>query len=100
MVVGTTLTTMIKSGIYESLAAGWVSGISISTQASIKKAAMKWANDSNAKVCTVVMPDGVDTLESGDLDGDYYTSALPTVKLQLAKAGYRLAKWLDAIAAA
>jgi len=94
---GATLTTMINTGIYKSLAAGWVSDLDFDTP---QKTAMVWATDSNAKVCTVVMPDGVDTLESGDLDGSYYTGALPTVKLQLAKAGYRLAKWLDAIAAA
>ena len=97
MLVGATLTTMINTGIYKSLAAGWVSDLSLDAS---KKTAMVWATDSNAKVCTVVMPDGVTTLESGDLDGSYYTGALPTVKLQLAKAGYRLAKWLDAIAAA
>lgn len=98
--VGATLTTMINTGIYKSLAAGWVSDLSIATSAKQKATALVWANDSNAKVCTVVMPNGVTTLESGDLDGSYYTSALPTVKLQLAKGGYRLAKWLDAIAAA
>jgi S1/P1 Nuclease len=60
--------------------------------------AMVWASDSNAYVCTEVMPNGVAATESVDLSGAYYTAVLPTVKLQFAKAGYRLAAWLNLIA--
>jgi hypothetical protein len=59
---------------------------------------MVWATDANSYVCTTVIPDGVDATENVDLSGDYYTSVLPTVKLQFAKAGYRLAAWLNLIA--
>ena len=59
---------------------------------------MVWASDSNAYVCTAVMPNGVDATETVDLSGDYYTTVLPVVKLQFAKAGYRLAAWLNLIA--
>ena len=59
---------------------------------------MVWASDSNAYVCTAVMPDGVEATESVDLSGDYYTTVLPVVQLQFAKAGYRLAAWLNLIA--
>ncbi|KAK4611822.1 Nuclease P1 [Fulvia fulva] len=45
------------------------------------------------------MPDGADILESGDLYPTYYNSAIDTIELQIAKGGYWLAKWLDAIAA-
>jgi hypothetical protein len=110
----TTLTTAIKTGTYKSKAAGWIDGLDITDA---KTTSMSWASDSNAYVCSTVMPDGISVLESGDLDGAYYTSAIPVVKLQLAKAGYRyvthiinhfhwiltasrLAAWLDAIAAA
>lgn len=43
------------------------------------------------------MPDGLDALETGDLSTTYYESAIPVVEMQLAKAGYRLAAWLDLI---
>jgi hypothetical protein len=60
--------------------------------------AMIWASDSNAYVCTTVMPNGVEATQEVDLSGDYYTSVLPVVQLQFAKAGYRLAAWLNLIA--
>ena len=59
---------------------------------------MVWASDSNAYVCTTVIPDGVAATEDIDLSGKYYTTVLPVVKLQFAKAGYRLAAWLNLIA--
>lgn len=91
----TTLTTAIKSGTYKSQAAGWLDGMDITDGVS---SAMVWASDSNAYVCTEVIPNGVAATESVDLSGDYYTAVLPTVKLQFAKAGYRLAAWLNLIA--
>ena len=63
-----------------------------------QSSAMVWASDSNAYVCTTVMPNGVSAVENVDLDGAYYTSTLPVVKEQFAKAGYRLAGWLNLIA--
>lgn len=42
---------------------------------------------------------GVSAVENKELDGSYTTTAQPVVKEQIAKQGYRLAKWLDAIAA-
>jgi hypothetical protein len=61
---------------------------------------MVWAKDANAYVCSVVMPNNVTVLEnSDDLYPEYYDSAVDTVELQIAKGGYRLAAWLDAIAA-
>ena len=75
---------------------------------------MVWAKDSNAYVCSTVMPNGVAATENVDLSGSYYTAALPVVQLQFAKAGYRsvtesiqmdakaniyrLAAWLNLIA--
>lgn len=56
-----------------------------------------WARESNQDVCDVVMPHGVEVLEEGDLSGAYTDGAVDTVRLQVAKQGYRLAKLLDAI---
>lgn len=43
------------------------------------------------------MPNGYEVLETGDLSTTYYKSAISTIDLQLAKAGYRLAAWLNLI---
>ena len=79
-------TKAINSGTYKSVAASWVSGLSITNA---KNTALGWARESNAEVCTVVMPKGVAPLESTDLAGSYTTGAQPTVSLQIAKQGYR-----------
>ncbi|TKA28861.1 Nuclease S1 [Salinomyces thailandicus] len=92
----TTLSAEIDSGDYASQADDWVSDLDIDDAVST---ALGWASDANAYVCSVVIPDGQSAVESGDLYPDYYDSAIATIELQVAKAGYRLAKWLDAIAA-
>ena len=48
----------------------------------------------------VVLPDGVDAIVGQELAGDYFQKAAPVIEIQLARAGYRLAKWLDLIAEA
>ena len=62
--------------------------------------AAAWASESNAYVCTTVLKGGLDAVEKKELSGAYTTAAQPVVSLQIAKQGYRLAKWLDAVAAA
>ncbi|ESZ99132.1 hypothetical protein SBOR_0542 [Sclerotinia borealis F-4128] len=92
----TTLTTAIKTGTYSSLKAGWTENNDIDDPIT---SSMVWASDSNAFVCSTVLSKGVASVESGDLSTNgYYTAAIPVVKLQIAKAGYRLAAWLDLIA--
>ncbi|EME40087.1 hypothetical protein DOTSEDRAFT_74820 [Dothistroma septosporum NZE10] len=86
----------IDSGDYESQKSDWISGLDINDA---KSSALDWATDANQYVCSIVMPNGADALESGDLYPTYYNSAIDTIELQIAKGGYRLAKWLDAIAA-
>ncbi|KAI1853386.1 hypothetical protein JX265_000118 [Neoarthrinium moseri] len=93
----TTLTTAIKSGDYKSSAAGWVSGLNINDA---ETTATGWASESNAYVCSTVLKSGISAVENKELSGTYTTTAQPVVKEQIAKQGYRLAKWLDAIAAA
>lgn len=58
---------------------------------------MLWARDANKYVCTTVLPDGPDAVFGKELSGAYYETAIPVVKKQIAKAGYRLAAWLDAV---
>ncbi|KAH9891371.1 nuclease S1 precursor [Xylariomycetidae sp. FL2044] len=93
----TTLTTAIKSGKYASDANSWVRDLSVATANDRTASALEWATESNAHVCTTVLPDGVRAVEDEELSGDYTDLAQPVVALQIAKQGYRLAKWLDAI---
>ncbi|KAI0406210.1 nuclease S1 precursor [Xylaria palmicola] len=96
----TTLTAAINTGEYKSLAAGWITGLSVATAASRQATALKWAAEANAYVCSTVLKGGIGAVENKDLSGAYTTAADPVVKLQIAKQGYRLAKYLDAIVAA
>ncbi|KAK6818826.1 rRNA-processing protein las1 [Apiospora arundinis] len=60
---------------------------------------MKWASESNTHVCESVLPQGASAIVGQELAfGEYYETAVPVIELQVAKAGYRLAKWLDLIA--
>ncbi|KAF6816954.1 s1 p1 nuclease [Colletotrichum sojae] len=90
------LSTEIQSGDFRVASKCWVQGLSLEDPEDM---ALKWASESNAFVCTVVLPKGREGVENLDISGDYTTSAQPTVSMQIAKQGYRLAKWLDAIVA-
>ncbi|KAF2666157.1 hypothetical protein BT63DRAFT_51125 [Microthyrium microscopicum] len=89
----TALTASINTGTYASSKSSWLTGMNVSDATAT---AMVWARDTNALVCTKVIPDGPPTGQ--ELDGAYYTSVVPTVEEQIAKAGYRLAAWLNLIA--
>ncbi|KAJ0338786.1 hypothetical protein COL154_012047 [Colletotrichum chrysophilum] len=90
------LSTEISAGDFKSAAKCWTQGLSL---ADPQDMALQWATESNAFVCTVVLPEGRAGVEGLDISGAYTTSAQPTVSMQIAKQGYRLAKWLDAIVA-
>ncbi|KAF3912528.1 hypothetical protein ABW20_dc0108479 [Dactylellina cionopaga] len=87
----------IEAGIYKDEKAQWNSCTSIDATANCPK---EWATDTNKFVCSVVMPDGVDAVEGKDLSSAYYQKVSPTVRQQLAKGGYRLGAWLNAMAKA
>ncbi|EDN92757.1 hypothetical protein SS1G_08621 [Sclerotinia sclerotiorum 1980 UF-70] len=88
------LTTAIKTGIYKSQAKSWLEDMNIGDPLTT---ALGWAKDSNAFICTTVIPDGAEVLQGKELSGEYYESGIPVVELQVARAGYRLAAWLDMI---
>ncbi|KAF9872351.1 s1 p1 nuclease [Colletotrichum karsti] len=90
------LSTQINSGDFKSAANCWVQGLDLEDP---EGTAVQWATESNAFVCTVVLPEGREAVEGLDISGAYTTSAQPTVSMQIAKQGFRLAKWLDAIVA-
>ncbi|CEN60731.1 hypothetical protein ASPCAL03164 [Aspergillus calidoustus] len=92
----TRLTKKIRSGAYRREAASWIADLDISDP---RATAMGWARDANAYVCTTVIEPGLEYLESTDLAGEYYQAARPVFEELIARAGYRLAAWLDLIAA-
>ncbi|KAM0720907.1 hypothetical protein Q7P37_003192 [Cladosporium fusiforme] len=91
------LTESIKHGKYKYCARSWIQGDDI---ADAQRSAMAWARDTNALVCTVVLGDGREAVESVDLAGAYFDKAVEDVEIQIAKGGYRLAHWLEQLAAA
>ncbi|KAJ8060373.1 hypothetical protein OCU04_010702 [Sclerotinia nivalis] len=80
------LTTAIKTGIYQYQAKSWLEGMDIGDPLTT---ALGWARDSNAFICTTVMPDGAEVLQGRELSGEYYEGCVPVVQLQVARAGYR-----------
>jgi hypothetical protein len=61
--------------------------------------ALEWAREGNKIVCSHVLPEGEEGVTDQELGGEYYEAAVPVVEVQVAKAGYRLAAWLDLIVA-
>ena len=89
-----TLIAEIDTGAYAADKASWISCADISTA---QECALQWATDSNSINCEYVLQ--MD--ESGqELSGAYYNGAKPYIEMQIAKGGYRLGAWLNAIAAA
>ncbi|KAI3327070.1 putative nuclease S1 precursor [Xylariaceae sp. AK1471] len=89
------LTDEIKSGKYLTSSASWVDGLLLDNPIATS---MVWANESNAYICSHVLPEGPATIVGQELAGEYFEKAAPVIELQVAKAGYRLAAWLDLIA--
>ena len=58
-----------------------------------------WADESNAHVCSTVMPHGVEALLKVDLAGSYYDIAVPVVEERIGAAGRRLAAWMRVLLA-
>lgn len=90
------LTTDIKTGTYESQKASWITDIDVTD---VVTTTLPWAQEANAYVCSTVLPKGASAVENVDLDGAYYKTATPVIEIQLARAGVRLAAFLDAIVA-
>jgi hypothetical protein len=43
------------------------------------------------------LPEGPDAIRGQELGSKYFEAAAPVVEVQVARAGYRLAAWLDLI---
>jgi hypothetical protein len=84
-----------ESGKFGAARDEWTEGIDLDDPVATS---MRWANESNAYVCSHVLPDGPAAIVGQELTGEYFERAAPVIELQVARAGYRLAAWLDLIA--
>lgn len=88
------LEARINTGAYKAQKSSWVACANIKTAAAC---ALSWAQDANAFNCQYVLKANETNQE---LSGSYYIGAQPIIELQIAKGGYRLAAWVNALAAA
>lgn len=44
-----------------------------------------------------MLPEGPKAIAGKELGGEYYDKAVPVIETQVARAGYRLAAWLDIV---
>ncbi|KAK0655864.1 S1/P1 nuclease-domain-containing protein [Cercophora newfieldiana] len=90
------LTAEINTGKFNASRLDWLQDVDLEDPTAT---ALAWASEANAYVCTKVLPEGPEAIRGQELGSEYYEAAAPVVELQIAKAGYRLAAWLDLIAA-
>ncbi|GAM86815.1 hypothetical protein ANO11243_048350 [Dothideomycetidae sp. 11243] len=87
----------VQTGVYSSQASSWTSSVNVND---VIDTVTAWSSEANALVCSSVVPNGWDAVQSGDLSEDYYNSVVPTVELQIARAGVRLGAYLDQLSGA
>ncbi|ATY61232.1 nuclease PA3 [Cordyceps militaris CM01] len=89
------LTSEIHEGKWADESESWVKGIDL---ADINGTALAWSRETNALVCSHVLPQGPKAIQGQELSGQYYEDAAPILEKQVALAGYRMAALLDKIA--
>ncbi|KFY69496.1 hypothetical protein V496_00202 [Pseudogymnoascus sp. VKM F-4515 (FW-2607)] len=91
-----TLLGDVEGGVYSPLVGRWREDISLGD---VEGSVMRWAGESNRLVCENVVPEGGwEELQGQELSGEYYDQAIGAVEMQVARAGVRLAEWLDLVA--
>jgi hypothetical protein len=86
---------LIISGSYRHPSKSWLRDANLEDPI---ETALAWATESNAYVCSTVLKGGVDAVKYQELNGTYFETAGPVAQIQIARAGVRLAGWLDLIA--
>lgn len=81
------LTDAILYGRYKAQAENeWLKGMSLGDP---EGSALVWAGESNAFVCSTVLPEGREGVEGAELSGRYFEDAVPVIETLVAMAGYR-----------
>lgn len=92
-----TLHSEIESGKYAGNREGWSSCVN---PANAEECALTWATESNKWMCDYILPVTFPVgFEGQELSGDYFQGAVPIVDELVAKAGWRLAGYLNMIVA-
>lgn len=91
------VTSAIRDGRFKEESGAWLDGVDFADPIGT---ALGWAREGNAYVCSHVFPEGPAAIAGQELSGEYYEKAAPVIEVQVARAGYRLAAWLDLIVAA
>ncbi|KAH7037410.1 putative nuclease S1 precursor [Microdochium trichocladiopsis] len=86
----------IRTGKFAAARDEWLAGLDVEDPIG---SSMIWANQSNAYVCSHVLPEGPAAIVGKELGGAYFDEAGPVIEVSVARAGVRLAAWLDSIVA-
>lgn len=91
------LAAAINAGKYRRLVKGWLKYHDVQSPKAEEKAAAAWANESNDHVCDYAIVRGGDAYNGTEIGGEYYDGAREIVQVSVAKAGVRLAAWLNLV---
>ncbi|KAI5809215.1 S1/P1 nuclease [Pyronema omphalodes] len=91
------LAAAINAGKYKKLVWSWLKDHSVRSLKEEERAATVWAQESNEEVCDYAMVKGGNAYNGTEIGGAYYEGAKPIVEVSIAKAGIRLAAWLNLI---
>ncbi|KAL7958017.1 S1/P1 nuclease [Trichoderma compactum] len=91
------LSTEISNGKFAGERNSWLKSFDLSDPL---KTAMHWSNEANDIVCSHVFYEhyGPEEIKHKELSDEYYEKAAPVAEKQIARAGYRMAAWLNEIA--
>lgn len=88
------LASSITDGEYTDEKESWLKDLDLNDPVNT---ALAWSSETNKLVCKYVLPEGEEAIRNQELGGAYYEAAAPVVQKQIAKAGYRMAAYLDKI---
>ncbi len=63
-----------------------------------ERCALVWARDANRFICSYVLKDDVEGVADRELGGEYFDGAVSVVEGLVARAGYRLGRWIEGLA--
>ncbi|KAH7157462.1 phospholipase C/P1 nuclease domain-containing protein [Dactylonectria estremocensis] len=89
-----TLAIAISDGKFAAEKESWLKDLNLDDPIN---SALAWSRETNALVCKYVFPEGPHAIEGKELGGEYAEKAGPVIEKQVARAGYRMAAWLDRI---
>ncbi|KAH9270500.1 hypothetical protein BASA83_007312 [Batrachochytrium salamandrivorans] len=92
--------SQIRGGGFTNIASTWAPQRHLydKNDWGLSNTAIEWSIDSSRVACTLIWPQ-FDNMRSSDLGGYYYGASVQVFDMQMAKSGYRLADYINRIAA-